>query len=218
MQARSRCAVSPGWRKDWVVAGLLSQKLKLLSLGWESHCLRMTSTAHTMDPAARAHIPQPCQVPLCAARLWTEPWLLLLAAGPECAGNQSLQCPLPFPSLFQKARHVLCLHRHLEKGVSPGHCYSEREALHHTDAAPLTKKPRGRKRNKLVISHDQNWEYILLIAWARVFGQARQNLSTVFAHGKNNLIFRNNAAHQDITEMILVYLSLSPVHSRQLYL
>lgn len=71
MTVRNRCAVSPGWCKDWVVAGPLSQKLKLRALGWESHCLRTTSTAHTMDPAARAHIPQPCQAPLCAARLCT---------------------------------------------------------------------------------------------------------------------------------------------------
>lgn len=67
----------------------------------------------------------------------------------------------------------------LEKLVLSGHCCSESEALHHTDAVLLmlcSKKPGGRKPNKLFVSHDQNLEYILLIAWARAFGPERENL------------------------------------------
>lgn len=62
--------------------------------------------------------------------------------------------PLTIPHLYSR-KHGLCYVTTgtfcLGKVVLSGHCCSEREALHHTDAALLTKKPGGRQPNKPVV-------------------------------------------------------------------
>jgi len=39
---------------------------------------------------------------------------------------------------------------------------------------------------KEIVGRVQNWVHIAFVAWGKVFGPAMENLSQIFAHGKNS--------------------------------
>lgn len=145
-----------------------------------------------MCPPITSHIPQPCEIPACPARLWTG----VMSAPHDsrariCRQIGALHCLLLFLSSKSNREgtyYVFIGTFYLEKvkGIS-AQCCEEGEALPYIDAGLLPKKLGERKPEKSGLGHVQNWVYTPLIAWGGVFGPAMKNLSKIFAYSKNSL-------------------------------